>query len=145
MGHLTYEEGKKVVFKGLILLGVITLIEVFIALFANGHISSFDIEGTWMIYPYMLIMISLSLYKAYFIVFEFMHMKYEVKGLAMSVLMPTILLVWAIVAFFHEGNSYGERRKLIEEKDKQKTEASPKIKKIGMLEQTVELKKPTIQ
>ena len=145
MGHLTYEESKKVVLKGLILLGVLTIVEVFIALFANGHITSFDIDGTWMRYPYMAIMIGLSLYKAYFIVFEFMHMKYEVKGLAMSVLMPNLLLVWAVVAFFQEGNSYGERRDLIKQKDKEKTEASPKIKRIGLMEQTIELKNPNIQ
>ena len=34
MGHLSYEESKKVVVKGLILLGVLTLVEVAIALFA---------------------------------------------------------------------------------------------------------------
>jgi len=63
------------------------------------------------------IMIAMSLYKAYFIVNEFMHMKYEVKGLAMSVLLPTLLLVWAIIAFLQEGNSWGQRRELIKDKN----------------------------
>ena len=107
MGHLTYEESKKVVFKGLILLGVITIIEVFIALIGNGHVIPGHEWPKWIMYP---LMIGLSLYKAYFIVYEFMHMAYEVKGLAMSVLLPTLLLVWAIIAFFQEGNSYFERR-----------------------------------
>ncbi len=141
MGHLTYEESKKVVFKGLILLGVLTIIEVAIALFANGHIiSSFDIGDSWMRYPYMGIMIGMSIYKAYFIIFEFMHMKYEVKGLVWSVLMPLGLLVWAIFAFFNEGASYGERRNVIIEKNKKEVTNSPKIKKIGM-DLTRELKK----
>jgi cytochrome c oxidase subunit IV len=124
MGHLSYEDSKKAVFKGLMLLGVITLIEVFIALMGNGHI----IEGTewpiWVMYP---LMISLSLYKAYFIVYEFMHMRYEVKGLAMSVLMPMLLLVWGIIAFFQEGDSWKKRRELIKEKNEK--EAKPQ----GML------------
>ena len=63
-------------------------------------------------------MIGMSLYKAYFIVYEFMHMRYEVKGLAMSVLLPTLLLVWAVIAFFQEGDSWNERREQILEKDK---------------------------
>lgn len=115
MGHLTYEESKKLVVKGLILLAIVTLVEVFIALLGNGHL----IEGFRMsriiMYP---LMIGLSVYKAYFIVYEFMHMRYEVKGLAMSVLLPTLLLVWAIIAFFHEGNSWNERRQLILDKNK---------------------------
>jgi len=142
MGHLSYEESKKVVVKGLILLGVLTIVEVAIALFANGHITSFDVGDTWMRYVYMLVMIGLSLYKAYFIVYEFMHMRYEAKGLAASVLMPAFLLVWAIIAFFNEGASYGDRRELIIEKDKIEVEnPTYKIKKMSMLEKTIELKR----
>lgn len=108
---MSLEEGKKVVFRGMILLAIITLIEVFIALIGNGHI----IEGfhlpKWLMYP---LMIGLSMYKAYFIVYEFMHMKYEVKTLAMSVLMPTLLLVWAIIAFLDEGTYWKTSRADIE-------------------------------
>lgn len=142
MGHLSYEESKKLVVKGLILLGVVTIVEVIIALFANGHVTeSFDIGDSWMRYPYMLIMIGLSLYKAYFIVYEFMHMRYEAKGLAASVLLPTLLLVWAIVAFFNEGASYGERRNVIDEKDKIEVEPTYKLKPTSMLMDTKELRK----
>lgn len=146
MSDLSYEESKKLVFKGLILLGVVTIVEVVIALFANGHITeSFDIGDGWMRYPYMLIMIGLSIYKAYFIIYEFMHMRYEAKGLVASVLLPMGLLVWAIVAFFNEGASYGERRNVVDERDKIETTNSPKIKKIGMVETTRELKKEDFQ
>lgn len=146
MGHLSYEESKKLVVKGLILLGVVTIVEVIIALFANGHVTeSFDIGDSWMRYPYMLIMIGLSLYKAYFIVYEFMHMRYEAKGLAASVLLPTLLLVWAIVAFFNEGASYGERRNLIDEKDKIEVEPTYKLKPTSMLMDTKELRKEDLK
>lgn len=120
MGHLTYEESKKVVFKGLILLGIITIVEVAIALIGNGHVFEGVEWPTWLMYP---LMISLSLYKAYFIVYEFMHMRYEVKGLAMSVLLPMLLLVWGIIAFFQEGDSWKDRRELIKEKNEM--EAKP--------------------
>jgi cytochrome c oxidase subunit IV len=115
MGHLSYEEGKKVVFKGLILLGVITLIEVAIALVGKGYIIPDFYLPIWIMFPAM---IGLSLYKAYFIVYEFMHMKYEVKSLALSVLLPTLLLVWAIIAFFNEAGAWHDSRANIAEKDK---------------------------
>lgn len=118
---LSYEESKKVVFKGLLLLAVVTIAEVLIALLGNGHlIEGFELPKLVM-YP---LMIGLSLYKAYFIVYEFMHMRYEVKGLAMSVLLPTLLLVWAIIAFFQEGDSWGDRRSLIKEKNMESSEES---------------------
>ncbi|HMW39844.1 MAG: cytochrome C oxidase subunit IV family protein [Saprospiraceae bacterium] len=107
MSHLSYEESKKVVLRGLIILGIITLIEVFVALLGKGYIiHDFHLQK-WLMY---LLMISMSLYKAYFIVYYFMHMKYEVPGLVKSVLLPTLLLVWAVIAFFSEGKTWHDWR-----------------------------------
>jgi hypothetical protein len=38
------------------------------------------------------------------------------------VLLPTLLLVWAIIAFFQEGDSWKDRREQIKEKDAQPAE-----------------------
>ena len=51
-----------------------------------------------------------------------MHMKYEVPGLAKSVLLPTVLLIWAIIAFFWEGNDWNKRRALIEDRNNEQVE-----------------------
>ena len=114
----------------LYLLGLITFGEVLVALLGNGHI----IEGfhlpKLLMYP---VMISMSLYKAYWIVYNFMHMAYEVKGLAMSVLLPCLLLVWAVIAFFQEGGSWGARRQQILDKNEQPARPAAK-KTIGMLD-----------
>jgi cytochrome c oxidase subunit IV len=56
------------------------------------------------------VMITLSLVKAYFIVYEFMHMKYEVPALVKTVLLPTLLLVWAVIAFMAEGDYWKRSR-----------------------------------
>lgn len=117
MAHLTYEESIKRVYYGLVLLGVVTLVEVFISLLGKGHIIPGAEKYKVILYTAGLIIIALSLYKAYFIVYEFMHMRYEVKGLAMSVLLPTLLLIWAIIAFFQEGDSWKDRREQIKEKN----------------------------
>lgn len=120
MSHLSYEDQKALVVRGLIILGIITIVEVLFALLAKGHLVpgvNFAHTSTAGHAIYMLLMVAASLYKAYFIIFYFMHMAYEVRGLVWSVLLPTGLLVWAIIAFFQEGNSWGERRELIREKN----------------------------
>lgn len=132
MGHLEYAEAKKVVLKGLMILAIVTIGEVFIALFGNGHIIHGFYLSKIIFYP---IMIVLSLYKAYFIVYEFMHMRYEVKGLAMSVLLPTLLLVWAIIAFFQEGSSWGNRREQIQMKNQETIGESAQPGDTGMLDE----------
>ncbi len=126
-GHLSYEEQKKLVFRGLILLAVLTVVEVIFALVARGHVTpSIKYEhGSIFHYIYMLVMIGFSLYKAYFIIFNFMHLGSEVKGLAMSILLPCALLVWAIIAFFQEGDAWGERREQIQEKNRELTKPVP--------------------
>ena len=109
--HQSHEEAIKTVLRGLGLLAVVTILEVAIALVGNGHIIEGFTLPKFIMYP---LMIGLSLYKAYFIVYEFMHMGYEVPGLRMSVLLPMFLLVWAIIAFFQEGDSWGKRRTNVE-------------------------------
>jgi cytochrome c oxidase subunit 4 len=133
-GHQTYEEQKALVFRGLMLLGVITIVEVFIALLAKGHlIHGVKFSTGFGHYLYMLLMVGFSLYKAYFIVFYFMHMAYEVRGLVLSVLLPTTLLIWAIIAFFQEGSSWGERRNLIKEKNEEVAKPAPASQQQGYL------------
>jgi cytochrome c oxidase subunit 4 len=133
MGHLSYEESKKLVFKGLFLLAVVTLVEVAFSLFGKGYIIPGVEEYTWLLYVVGLILVALSLYKAYYIIYEFMHMRYEVKGLARSVLLPTVLLIWAIIAFFQEGDSWKNRRDQIKEKDAETTEVQPENTQEGYL------------
>jgi cytochrome c oxidase subunit IV len=135
-GHQSYEEQKKLVFYGLKLLGFITIIEVVFALFAKGHIIpsvTFGKDGGIGQYVYMLAMISASLYKAYFIIFFFMHMAHEVRGLVMSVLLPTTLLIWAIIAFFQEGSRWGASRENIRQKNEEVVQPNPTGKPQGYL------------
>ena len=130
--HQSYEDQKRFVVRGLMLLGAITLVEVFIALWAKGHLFGERWEG-FMHYVYMLVMVRFSLYKAYFIVFFFMHMAHEMKGLAMSVLLPTTLLIWAVIAFLQEGGSWGARREQIKDKNEEVVQPAPAGKTQGYL------------
>jgi len=117
MSHKTYEESKKGVVKGLYLLGIVTLVEVFISLFGKGHIIHGVNHIAWVAYPVGIVIAALSIYKAYFIIYEFMHMAYEVRSLALTVLLPVSLLIWALIAFFQEGDSWKARREQVKQKN----------------------------
>ena len=131
--HLTYEESIKRVFFGLYLLAGVTAVEVFISLLAKGHLIEGIQEYRWVLYAGGLLIGVLSAYKAYFIVYEFMHMRYEAKGLAMTVLLPTLLLVWAVIAFFQEGSSWKNRRELIQDKNARPAKEQVVPKQQGLL------------
>lgn len=51
------------------------------------------------------IFVTLTIVKAFYIVAEFMHLKHEVKGLIMSIVVPTIFIIWLLVALLTEGGS----------------------------------------
>ncbi len=127
MGNLNYVDAKKAVFKGMWLLAAVTLVEVFFSLAGKGYIPflSFLEGANWTVYIIGFALIALSLYKAYFIVYEFMHMGGEVKGLRMTVLLPMLLLVWAVVAFFYEGSAWKGNREVIQQRDEIKVIEAP--------------------
>jgi cytochrome c oxidase subunit IV len=119
MAGLTYEESKSISLKTILLLGAITLVEVFIALLGKGYVvSGFELPG-WFV---GIAMVALSAYKAYAIIYEFMHMKYEVPGLVKSVLLPSILLIWGIIAFLWEGSYWESSRQKVKDRNMQNIE-----------------------
>jgi cytochrome c oxidase subunit IV len=118
MAH-EYSAAKKIALKTIIILAIVTVIEVLVALTGKGYI----IDGYHAPKVIMnTLMIGMSLYKAYLIVFEFMHMKYEARGLMLSVLLPVCLLIWAIIAFLYEGNAWKGNRQTVQ--DRSKTEVA---------------------
>jgi cytochrome c oxidase subunit IV len=54
------------------------------------------------------IFVGMTIVKAGYIVLEFMHLKYEVKVLFWSILIPMIFVVWMLVAFVYEGMKISE-------------------------------------
>ena len=51
------------------------------------------------------IFVGLTLVKAFYIVSEFMHLKYEAKVLIWSILVPTMFIVWLLLALLMEGEA----------------------------------------
>lgn len=56
------------------------------------------------------IFIAMTIVKAYYIVGEFMHLKHEVKTLIWSILIPTVFIVWLVIALIYEGGAIFDAR-----------------------------------
>lgn len=78
------------------ILGAITALE-FVVAFTMGH-------GPLK----TAIFVAMTIVKAAYIVGEFMHLRYEVKILLWSILIPMIFVVWMLVAFVYEGMKISE-------------------------------------
>ncbi|QCR21025.1 cytochrome C oxidase subunit IV family protein [Pontibacter sp. SGAir0037] len=52
------------------------------------------------------IFIVLTIFKAFYIVAEFMHLKHETKALIWCILIPMALVIWLMVALISEGSYY---------------------------------------
>ena len=74
-------------------LGVVTAIEFLFAFTMNAGVLRTSI------------FVGLTLVKAFYIVSEFMHLKYEVKVLIWSIMIPTIFIVWLLLALLIEGEA----------------------------------------
>jgi cytochrome c oxidase subunit IV len=113
MSHLSYETSKKIATKTILILAGITIFEVAFALLGKGYL----IEGIH--FPVIIVgglMIIMSIVKAWLIIFEFMHMKYEVPALVKTVLLPLFLLVWAVISFLCEGDFWNVSRASVKNK-----------------------------
>jgi len=82
----------KKLWKIALILGVVTAIEFVLA---------FTMPRGYLLYA---VFVGLTLVKAFYIVSEFMHLKYEVKSLIWSILLPSIFVLWLIVAVLVEGD-----------------------------------------
>jgi len=56
--------------------------------------------------------VALTIVKAGYIVGEFMHLRYEVKVLFWSILIPLVFVVWMLVAFVYEGMAISDVRNI---------------------------------
>lgn len=81
-----------------------------------------------------------TLAKAFFIIAEFMHLKYELKNLILTVAIPATLFIWFLVAFLWDGNSYKNLRNTYDRNHLEQSKQKVPAKKEG--EEKKEGKKP---
>ena len=72
------------------------------------------------------IFVALTIVKAFFIVAQFMHLKYETKPLIYSILIiPLTLMVWLVVSMMNEANYTYDARSDFMEVNLEKAEGKP--------------------
>jgi len=99
-----YKNEVKGVWRVTLWLSVITILEVGFAMFYIYNVLGFED-----LFPRIALNITFiiaSLLKAFYIIAEFMHLKHEDRALIISLGIPLIFLVWAIIAFMHEANAW---------------------------------------
>ncbi len=87
---------RKVIWKTFWILLILTAFEFLIA-FTMAH-------GTLRITIFVL----MTIVKAFYIVGEFMHLRHETKSLIWAITIPTVLLIWFVVALIVEGAYFFE-------------------------------------
>ena len=108
MSQEEYKHHVKDVYKTTIILSIITIVEVLLAWAYEEFLVYGAAEAPrW---PLRIFVVLASGLKAYWIMAVFMHVKHETKGFIYSIFVPTIFLVWAIIAFSWEGASWAEMR-----------------------------------
>ncbi|TAE49713.1 MAG: hypothetical protein EAZ89_13790 [Bacteroidetes bacterium] len=53
----------------------------------------------------------LTIFKAFYIVAYFMHLKHEVRRLAFTIVLPFLFIIWLIIGLLSEGGYYGKSTK----------------------------------
>ncbi len=112
-GHLhwtesEYNESRASVWKTIIILSVVTVVEVGIAMIYDHFVH----DGTGKLFINIFMAVA-SVVKVWYIMGIFMHLGHETKGFKFTVLFPFLFLIWAIIAFTLEGDSWNAMRSLL--------------------------------
>lgn len=97
-----YHHHKSDVWKTTILLSIVTIVEVVFAIFYEKYL----IPKGWSLGILRLFLIVMSLLKAGYIMSVFMHVKHEKRAFILSILVPFTLLIWMIISFLMDGDSW---------------------------------------
>jgi len=103
----TYNKQVSAVWRATLWLSIITILEVAAALMWLAWVDPRTNKMGLNVF-----FIVMSLLKAFFIVGEFMHIRYETRALTLTILVPTFFLVWFIIAFLWEGVEWLNARDL---------------------------------
>ena len=87
----------KLIWRTFWILLVVTVVEIAMAVTLTGHVPQIILNIFYVL---------MSGAKAFFIVSVFMHLRFEIKYLVITILIPMTFLLFAVVALLAEGNSW---------------------------------------
>lgn len=91
----------KLIWRTTLWLSIITIVEIALAISLTEF---FTENGMLLVLNAFYIIMSLA--KAFFIVSVFMHLKFEIKYLAITILIPLTFLLFAVITLLAEGDSW---------------------------------------
>jgi len=98
-----HASGTKRIWNTFWVLSVLTVLEL-----ALGYLLYYT-HGNWSYLPVIstkILIVFLTLAKAYYIVSIFMHLGDEIRNMIMTIIVPLLLFVWFIIAFLWDGHSW---------------------------------------
>ncbi|HTS43290.1 MAG TPA: cytochrome C oxidase subunit IV family protein [Puia sp.] len=117
----------KVIWRTFWILLIITIVELALAIlyYETDFLPKHFLNGIFVIG---------TLAKAFFIVAEFMHLKYEIRNLILSIAIPAMLFIWFLTAFLWDGNSFKNLRNRYDRYhvEKNTIKVKPEAKKPGV-------------
>ena len=122
------EEGhsfsKKAIWRTFWILLVITIVELGLAIwyYETDFLPKHFLNGIFVIG---------TLAKAFFIIAEFMHLRYELKNLILTIAIPATLFLWFLGAFLWDGNSYKNLRNTYDRNHVEQSKKKVPVKKEG--------------
>ena len=101
-------EARKSIIRTALILTVLTSVEFVIAFTKHLYPDWFGISEAASQTIVVVTFVILTLFKAFYIVAEFMHLRHEVKRLAVTILVPFLFIVWLIIGLTVEGDYWGK-------------------------------------
>jgi len=102
-------EARKSIIRTFWILFGLTAFEFLIAFTKHLYPSWFGISEAASQMIVVVTFIILTLFKAFYIVAEFMHLKHEVKRMAFTILVPFLFIVWLLIGLIVEGDYWGKQ------------------------------------
>ncbi|MDX2283236.1 MAG: cytochrome C oxidase subunit IV family protein [Bacteroidia bacterium] len=104
-------EARKSIYRTALILTVLTVFEFILAGIKGFFPDWFGISPSTAKTLVLVTFVVLTIFKAFYIVAEFMHLRHEVKRLALTILIPFVFIIWLIIGLILEGGYWGKMDK----------------------------------
>lgn len=100
-------ESRKSIYRTAGILTALTVLEFIIAFTKHTYASALGIQESTAQSLVVITFIILTIFKAFYIVADFMHLRHEVKKLALTILIPFVFIMWLLIGMILEGGYWG--------------------------------------
>ena len=100
---------RKSILRTALILSGLTAFEFLIAFTKKFYDDWFGISEETALTLVVVTFIILTLFKAFYIVAEFMHLGHEVKVLALTIIVPFLFIIWLLIGLTMEGGYWGKQ------------------------------------